>query len=187
MTTKYWTEQMQHEPTKAYYDRLVGIIKHVEPKRVLEIGTGWGISGSAFMDCLVPELVTLDPNIDSPDGKVAMEELNAHNINTELTWMKATSKEFLPKLAETNQSFDLIYIDGDHGYEGVKSDIEMAVPLLTEKGFLLFDDFFHAKNLDPDSGGYRYGIIRAVREYLLNHPEHYAIIFPTKFNGFILI
>ncbi len=39
-----------------------------------------------------------------------------------------------------DRSFSLIYIDGDHTYEGVKSDIENYAPLVEEHGFLVMDD-----------------------------------------------
>ena len=40
--------------------------------------------------------------------------------------------------------FDLIFIDGDHRYEGVKRDFENFRPLLSKRGVILFHD------VDPD-------------------------------------
>jgi cephalosporin hydroxylase len=40
--------------------------------------------------------------------------------------------------------FDLIFIDGDHRYEGVAKDFELYRPLLSERGVVLFHD------VDPD-------------------------------------
>jgi len=39
-----------------------------------------------------------------------------------------------------NIKFDLIYIDGDHGYEAVLSDIEYYTPLIAAGGYLVMDD-----------------------------------------------
>ena len=36
--------------------------------------------------------------------------------------------------------FDLIFIDGDHRYDGVKSDFEAYRPLLSSRGVILFHD-----------------------------------------------
>ncbi|MFN3699917.1 MAG: class I SAM-dependent methyltransferase [Alphaproteobacteria bacterium] len=37
--------------------------------------------------------------------------------------------------------FDWIYVDGDHSYEGVKSDIRACIPKLKTGGYLVFNDF----------------------------------------------
>jgi hypothetical protein len=39
-----------------------------------------------------------------------------------------------------DESFDVLYIDGDHSYEGVVSDIRHYGPLVRESGFLVVDD-----------------------------------------------
>ena len=51
----------------------------------------------------------------------------------------------------TNQTFDLIYIDGDHRYDSVRQDLEKAHGLLKIGGFLCGDDLerqYH--EVDPD-------------------------------------
>ena len=53
---------------------------------------------------------------------------------------------------------DLLYIDGDHTYEGVKSDFETYSPLCGAAAVIAFHDiqmdFFHAKGIQTscDSG-----------------------------------
>jgi cephalosporin hydroxylase len=46
-------------------------------------------------------------------------------------------KEFCP-------SYDLIFIDGDHSYEGVKRDFELYKELLSPRGYIVFHD------IDPE-------------------------------------
>lgn len=50
--------------------------------------------------------------------------------------------------------FDLLIIDGDHSYEGVKADIDNYLPLLRKGGFLLLHD-----SILPD-----WGVPRMVKE-----------------------
>lgn len=37
---------------------------------------------------------------------------------------------------------DLIFIDGDHSYEGIKRDVEKYVPLLREGGYFILHDYY---------------------------------------------
>jgi len=72
------------------------------------------------------------------------------------------------------QKFDFIYIDGDHRYEGVKRDIELAIPLLKPGGVMLLDDYgiTHTEAVDLDDGGGHmngeYGVKQAADELLKN-------------------
>jgi len=52
--------------------------------------------------------------------------------------MRAESREALKYLAPG--SFDVIYVDGDHSYDGVISDLRLSAPLLKDGGFLCGDD-----------------------------------------------
>jgi len=44
---------------------------------------------------------------------------------------------------QLHQTFDLIYIDGNHAYEYVRQDIEMWLPKLNPGGILAGDDYAH--------------------------------------------
>lgn len=57
--------------------------------------------------------------------------------------------------------FDLIYIDADHTYEGVKRDVTQAVKKLRPEGTLVFNDYVLF-----DHAGNPYGVVPAVNELL---------------------
>jgi predicted O-methyltransferase YrrM len=62
---------------------------------------------------------------------------NGKDVNVSL--IRGSSKDFLPLLSEN--SFDFIYVDGDHKYESVKSDLQQAKRLVNKDfGIICGDD-----------------------------------------------
>jgi len=47
-----------------------------------------------------------------------------------------------------NRKIDLLFIDGDHSYEGVKKDFEMYAPLVREGGIIAFHDIIDVPDDD---------------------------------------
>ena len=184
--TEYWKKQMEHEGTRLYYEKIKEIVSGLSVASVLEIGTGWGISGSAFLESGIEQFVTIDPNIAAAYGKLAKEELKTKVGNCKIQFIEERAENCLPNLIKAGLKFDLIYVDGDHGYEGVIRDLNFAEQLRTFGGHILMDDYLHAKNL-PHKTDDRYGIYQAVREFLLHHTDREATIYPTPSNGFVLL
>lgn len=58
--------------------------------------------------------------------------------------------------------FDLIHIDGDHTYEGVKTDIELWNKRVKKNGYMIFDDYGHDSL--PD-------IYKATQEFFTDNKE----------------
>jgi hypothetical protein len=61
--------------------------------------------------------------------------------------------------------FDMIYIDADHSYEGVKRDAQISVKKLKKTGVLIFNDY---TMFDPIFANVPYGVVRAVNEMVVN-------------------
>ena len=55
-------------------------------------------------------------------------------------------------------SFDWVYVDGDHSFEGCKADLDAYLPKVRVGGYLLGDDY-HLR-----------GVRRAVVEFVAEHP-----------------
>lgn len=85
--------------------------------------------------------------------KVRMENLGG-NLIREVS--KEASKQF------DDNSCDVVYIDGDHTYDGVKTDIDAWWPKIKEGGYLVGDDFVKGTT----GKGYDYGVIEAVHEFV---------------------
>jgi hypothetical protein len=71
------------------------------------------------------------------------------------------SSEFLKSLE--NLSIDVIYIDGDHSYKGVKEDLNNAFPKIKKGGWIMGHDY--EMNLKKAQFVYEFGVKQAVDEF----------------------
>ena len=62
-------------------------------------------------------------------------------------------------------SFDLIYIDGDHSYPGVRADALVALQKVRPDGWLVFNDYLSWSPLE----NCEYGVMRVVHELCDEH------------------
>jgi hypothetical protein len=83
--------------------------------------------------------------------------------NVNVHRMKST--EFL-SLMKPN-SLDIIYIDGDHSYEGVKADLEASLPIIRKYGYIMGHDY--EMNMEKAKRSYDFGVKRAVDEFCLKY------------------
>jgi predicted O-methyltransferase YrrM len=75
------------------------------------------------------------------------EYLRRINKYDNIVSIKSKSEHVLPNL---NNTFDFIYIDGDHTAKVVSSDAEGAWKLLKSGGILAFDDYLWGPDLKPE-------------------------------------
>ncbi|PHQ85369.1 MAG: hypothetical protein COB65_03295 [Thalassobium sp.] len=66
-------------------------------------------------------------------------------------------------------SLDFVYIDGDHSYDGVKADLEIAFAKTKETAVIAIDDYYIG-------GWWKDGVIRATSEFLGAHADCLSII-----------
>lgn len=122
---------------------------------VINIGAGSGTSGLAFMESRDDlKLYTIDiQREDSPFGCLSAELqviMTAGFDKTRLTQIQADSKlagllwyardEFFDTPNVTHM-VDLVFIDGDHSYEGCAGDIEAWLPNIKSGGILAIHDY----------------------------------------------
>jgi cephalosporin hydroxylase len=130
--------------------RLLEDVKQLKPQTVLEIGTHRG--GTLFLWARLAQPDAILLSIDLPGGKfgggyspfrapiyrrfaqerqkVHLMRANSHDAST-----LEEAKHLL-----SGRPVDLLFIDGDHTYEGVKKDWEMYSPLVRAGGLVVFHD-----------------------------------------------
>ena len=137
-------------------------VKRHKPQKGLEVGLYKGYSARAYLESCQGELVSVDLNDDYQQEEVLLKEYPSR-----FKFVQTDSSTYMRCIVP--ETLDYIYIDGDHRYNGIKKDIEAALPLLKEGGVLLIDDY------EVDSGpilytgqpnGHQYGVKKAVDELL---------------------
>jgi predicted O-methyltransferase YrrM len=124
------------------------LIRQHNLSSMLEIGFGRGYgtfcAARAFHDAgVVGKIVTIDPNFDEK-FLAGLQTVFPQDWFKYVTFAKGTSQQVLPQVKE---SFDLVYIDGDHSYAGTKHDWEHTKDKWNK--FLLFDDYHLPSKDDP--------------------------------------
>jgi predicted O-methyltransferase YrrM len=73
--------------------------------------------------------------------KQNVNKLNKHNNNYYYIKGSSHDLEILNKLIEYTDEIDILFIDGDHSYNGVILDFEMYSKLVKSGGYIIFDDY----------------------------------------------
>jgi hypothetical protein len=121
-----------------------------QPKRLLEIGSYRGYTALYLAQHLAPDakIVTVDRYPEH--GEAYRNTSYANKIERRVGDIaSAIFSEDKPA------SYDFIFIDADHSYAGVRRDTELVLPLVSEKGLVVWHDyanwgFFDEKNGVPE-------------------------------------
>jgi FkbM family methyltransferase len=130
---------------------------------ILEIGTLFGAGVGVMYDILSPHFqqvhVTVIDPLDGyyaakkPDlltGEPITEAILRANLSTvgltdDLTVIKNLSTSEEAVRAAKARHYDVLIIDGDHSYRGVRADFERYSPLIRRNGIVIFDDYGSAE------------------------------------------
>lgn len=133
-------------------DKMRELITPMEVHRICEVGTGWGES-MRFFSNLKPKakIYTIDSFGIYGDGRV-YNEFNHQEIKS---INKSLGSNVIQILGDSSKIpweliIDVLFLDGDHTYEGVKGDFDNYSKFLVKGGLVIFDDY--TQNNNPDNG-----------------------------------
>lgn len=133
------------------------LVRALKCKSVLEVGTHVGASTTHIALALRKnrsllnadvKFITVDVvNVNAPNGPYRKagfpfspsEMLNKFGGEEFTEFKVENSQKFLEN---THQSFDLIFLDGDHSAESVYNEIPLALNKINENGFILLHDYY---------------------------------------------
>ena len=150
-------------------------------KTVLEIGSRYGASTIGMAGMGARAVYALDWHKGDKWHEAAgltgdtltqfWLHVNHYQLRDKIIPLVGSSQQVLPTLRQG--MFDLIFIDGDHSYEGVKYDLEQSLPLLAEGGVVVLHDYEREALLDtPYEPGHslELGVTRASNE-IMGQPD----------------
>lgn len=112
---------------------LVKLVSENKPKKILEIGTAIGYSGSLMLLNSDATLVTLELNEES--AKIARENFEKLGLSNRVKVVVGDAKESIQKL---NEKFDFIFLDGPKGQ--YINYLPILLQLLNVGGLLVADN-----------------------------------------------
>jgi len=145
---------------------LYGLARALKPKTAVEIGSARGKSacflglalkenGSGKLYAIDPHAPTAWNDLESTDTIEDMRRnISALGLEQIVEIVRTTSGEAVRTWA---RPIDLLFIDGDHSFDGVKSDWDSFSPFVTEFGLVVFHDTMWDRSPDeryqrPDMG-----------------------------------
>lgn len=109
----------------------------------VEIGCYAGGSACLLLQRPNTTVVSIDLGTPIPPEIVHQNvlKLNKHNNNYVYLQGNSQSNEMLDRLKEHVTEIDLLFIDGDHSYQGVINDFLLYNELVKTGGYIVFDDY----------------------------------------------
>lgn len=135
-----WTECLEFniEQKPEEYKQLLSLLESRKTKQyVLEIGSNYGGTTVGFCR-LFSTVITIDIKHHSN-----FDKLKAKYPSYQYIISDSKSNDTVEYIKSLGIKFDFIFIDGDHSYDGVKSDYEKYKQFLAHDGHMAFHDIIY--------------------------------------------
>lgn len=109
-------------------------------RQVLEVGAAYGYSTVAMAQ-VATYLTSVDPHAWLNSCGALDANLAAYGVAERVRIDQRWSYDALPDLADQGETFDLIFVDGDHDEQAVAHDVGWARKLLAPGGVLCCHDY----------------------------------------------
>jgi len=114
-------------------------------KNFMEIGSAAGGNTHFFNKIFKFDNITIVDDNNHPKHELRKTKVLKDIKHVEIVG-NSHSEEILKQVNNLNLKYDIIFIDGDHTYEGVKKDTEMYIHLLNDNGYVIYHDSVACSN-----------------------------------------
>ncbi|HEX6465017.1 MAG TPA: class I SAM-dependent methyltransferase [Vicinamibacterales bacterium] len=169
---------------------LFGLVHAMRPSVCVEIGSARGQStcyiGMALKRVNHGHLYAIDPHqatawndVNAGDTYSELRRnLRSAGVDARVTIVRRYSSD---AAKDWTLPIDLLFIDGDHSYDGVKRDWDLFAPHVREFGLVVFHDTLWERSRDPNWRREDMGVPRFVDELrrrgfpVITFDQHYGI------------
>jgi caffeoyl-CoA O-methyltransferase len=175
------TEEMSSPPFLLAF--INGIVKLIDAKTVLEIGTFIGISAMQFARMVGPDghVTTLEVGKEFAD--IARQNFLQNGFSDRIMLIEGDAGATLKHLPK--HSFDLVFIDG--AKETYLEYAKQAEELITDKGVIVVDDvFFHGDALNATPQEAKGAGCKRLLDHYRDNQDFEKMLLPLR-NGLLLL
>jgi len=147
---------------------LLGILKEIKPKRILEIGTAVGYSAMCFSEYLDKDGIidTIERDVDRANE--AKENIKNVEVEDKINIYIGDAVEILPTL---NYKYDVVFIDAAKGK--YPFFLKEAMRMINSKGVILADNILYKGYVMSDYNKHKQRTaVRNLREYIKEVTEN---------------
>lgn len=162
-------------------EELIGLARLAaerEPRTVCEIGTYNG--GTSLFLCGLPSVARFVGMDIKPLNRREIAALVPRRVDTAV--LEGSSRDLKPRVGEAfrGSPIDLLFIDGDHSYEGARADLLDYRELVRPGGLIAFHDIVPE---DPDGTGDSGGVPTLWREIKEHFDKRWEFVRDWKQDG----
>ena len=132
--------------SKKYGQLLYRLVKHYQPKTIVELGTSLGITTSYF------SVANPNAHIATIEGSKSIAQIAKENFTKlncgNIQVIEGNFDDILPSVLSSLTTVDLGYIDGNHRYAPTVNYFNQFLPKTNADTILIFDDIHWSKEME---------------------------------------
>ncbi len=137
---------------------LYNLCKELKPEIVLEIGTFHGYSGAYMLSALEDNKKGFLYTVEEQKSHIDIANINLNKISNRYKILHGAAslslQSYRPLIIEVwNKPIDFLFIDGDHSFESVESDLKKYEPFVSRGGIIACHDYLMPA-IQPAVDGY---------------------------------
>jgi predicted O-methyltransferase YrrM len=123
---------------------IYNLCQTVKPQKTLEIGFAYGFSNLFFLVSIKSNNggshTAMDPFEEIYWHGIGLKKTEEHNMDPFFQFIPDYDMFAIPELAEKNQKFDVIFMDGDHRFDYVLLDFTLCDHIISDNGYIILHD-----------------------------------------------
>ena len=139
------SNEMEGNTFHHHYHILYDLSKEFNPQPINYVEIGCYAGGSACLMLQRPNTNVISIDLGHPiSPDIVKRNVSKFNkLGNSYTYLQGNSQttEMVNRLTDVVDNIDILFIDGDHSYQGVMNDFSLYHNLVKPGGYVIFDDY----------------------------------------------